>query len=298
MKSCKWWLVSCLLGAMVPVVMAAEASKPRVVFVVGDHEYGSERTMPLLAKALEDKFGVQTTVLLARNEQGEVDENYEKNIPGLEALASADLAVFFLRWRQLPKEQVQRIQAYLDAGKPVAGFRTTTHAFKYPAGHELERWNAFGEFALGAPPGWGAFGHTHYGHLSSTDVRLPPEAKDHPILKGVDQTFHVRSWLYHVAPKYPPADATRLAIGKAINPSAADAVENPVAWTWKTKAGGRVFTTTMGHPEDFQVEAFQRLVVNGILWAVGMPVPEKWPGKLDINVPYEKPPKKSAEKKQ
>jgi hypothetical protein len=54
----------------------------------------------------------------------------------------------------------------------------------------------------------------------------------------------------------------------------------------------------MGHPEDFQVEAFQRLVVNGILWAVGMPVPEKWPGKLDINVPYEKPPKKSAEKKQ
>ena len=31
--------------------------------------------------------------------------------------------------------------------------------------------------------------------------------------------------------------------------------------------------TTLGHPEDFKVESFQRMVINGIHWAAGMPVP-------------------------
>jgi type 1 glutamine amidotransferase len=260
---------------------------PHIVFVTGDHEYSSERTMPLFAKELEKRYGFRTTVLYAYP-----DENAEKNIPGLEALRTADLAVFFLRWRQLPEDQVKYIQDYLDSGKPVIGFRTTTHAFNYPKGHPLEKWNAFGEFALGAPPGWGAFGHTHYGHNSSTDVSIIPSAATNSILKGVAPTFHVRSWLYQVLPKYPPADATRLLMGKSVNPDRTNALENPVAWTYHTKSGGRVFTTTMGHPEDFQVESVQRLVANAVFWALGKDVPDKWDGKMPINVSYEKPPKK------
>ncbi len=281
-----------LVGITNSSAFGAEARKANVVFVTGDHEYGSERTMPRLASVLQEHFGLTATVLYAVNERGERDENYEKNIPGLEALATADLAVFFLRWRQLPAEQVERIQAYLDSGKPVMGFRTSTHAFKYPAGHPLEKWNAFGEFALGAPPGWGASGHTHYGHESSTDVSVIPAAAGHPVLKGVATEFHVRSWLYQVLPKYPPADATQLLMGKPVKPNNPKAYDNPVAWTWRTKAGGRVFTTTMGHPEDFDVEAFQRLVVNAVHWTLDKPVPEKWPGKLDFNVSYAKPPAK------
>lgn len=226
----------------------AEEKKPLVVFVTGDHEYGGEETLPILARELERRYGVQTKLL-----RSFPDQNAERDIPGLEALAEADLTVFFLRWRQLPREQVAHIKSYLDRGKPVVGFRTSTHAFNYPAGHELEPWNRFGAFALGAPPGWG-HGHTHYGHDSSTDVTVAP-------------------------------DATRLLIGKAVNPDH-DAVPNPVAWTWRTKAGGRVFMTTMGHPEDFRVEPFQRLLINGIHWALGRPVPERWAGKFEIRVPY------------
>ncbi len=243
--------------------------------------------MPLLAEALEKQFGLKTTVLQAARPDGQPDEQYEKNIPGLEALEKADLAVFYLRWRQLHQDQLSNIQTYPDASKPVIGFRTITHAFNYPKGHALERWNAFGEFALGSPPGWGAHGHTHYGHQCSTDVSIIPEAREHPILNGVDKEFHVRSWLYHVLPKYPPADATPLLLGRAVNPNK-PAMDNPVAWSRKTKAGGRVFTTTLGHPEDFQVEAFQRAVVNAVFWALEKPVPAKWPGKLAIDVPYEK----------
>lgn len=268
--------------------MIADASgKPRVVFVTGDHEYSSERTMPLLAAALEKYFDCDTTVLYATEPDGRRNESYEKSIPGLEALKTADLGVFFLRWRQLPKEQTDFIQAYLDSGKPLVGFRTTSHAFKYPEGNPQARWNAFGEFAFGTPPGWGAAGHTHYGHDSSTDVSIAPGAENNPILQGVAPHFHVRSWLYRVLPRYPPKDATWLLIGTSVNPDK-PAIPNPVAWTWRTKQGARSFYTSMGHPEDFQNESFQRLVVNGIFWALDRP-PPRWPGKLDINVSYEKP---------
>ncbi len=263
------------------------ANPPHIVFVTGDHEYGSERTMPLLAKELEKKFGMKTTVLYAINDKGERDENFETNIPGLEALEKADLAVFFLRWRLLPKEQLALIQKYLDSGKPVVGFRTTSHSFHYPKGSESERWNAFGEFAFGTPPGWGASGHTHYGHNSSTDVSVITAAAKNPILTGVDKNFHVRSWLYHVLPKYPPSDATQLLMGKSVDPDKT-AIENPVAWTYHTEKGGRAFYTSLGHPEDFQVEPFQRVVVNAIHWALGKNPPKKWPGLLDIKVTYEK----------
>ncbi len=272
-------------------VPAAEKSKPHIVFVTGDHEYGSERSMPALAAELEKKFGFKTTVLYAVNEKGDRDENYEKNIAGLEALEHADLAVFFLRWRLLPKDQVAMIQKYLDSGKPVMGFRTTSHSFHYPKGDELEHWNAFGEFAFGTPPGWGgAAAHTHYGHTSSTDVSIIPAAAGNPILTGVQTNFHVRSWLYRVLPKYPPADAVPLLMGKSVKPEHS-AIDNPVAWTYHTEKGGRSFYTSMGHPEDFQEESFQHLVVNAIHWCLGKPIPKKWPGKLDINVTYEKPKK-------
>ncbi len=280
-------LASVLILLLLSSFTANSASPPHVVFVTGDHEYGSEKTMPLLAKELEKKFGMKTTVLYAVNEKGERDENYEKNIPGLEILEKADLAVFYLRWRLLPNDQLAHIQKYLDTGKPIVGFRTTSHSFHYPKGDELERWNAFGEFAFGTPPGWGASGHTHYGHKSSTDVSVIAAAAKHPILRGVDQNFHVRSWLYHVLPKYPPSNATQLLLGKAVDPDK-PATENPVAWTYQTENGGRAFYTSLGHPEDFQVEAFQRLTINAVHWALVKNPPKKWPGKLDINVTYEK----------
>jgi type 1 glutamine amidotransferase len=238
--------------------------------------------MPLLAKELEQHYNMRVKVL-----KSSPDQNAEENIPELKVLKEADLAVFFLRWRRLPADQVKHIDDYLKSGKPVVGFRTSTHAFNYPKGHPLENWNAFGEFALGSPPGWGGkANHTHCGHNCSTDVTVIRESAAHPVLQGVDTSFHVRSWLYKVLPDYPAKGATWLLMGKAVDSEKPGFINNPVAWTWKTPAGGRVFTTTMGHPEDFQVEAFQRLVINGIHWALGQPVPKQWKGKLAINVPY------------
>ncbi|HEX8529486.1 MAG TPA: ThuA domain-containing protein, partial [Cytophagales bacterium] len=123
-------------------------------------------------------------------------------------------------------------------------------------------------------------------HTCSTDVSVIPVAASHPVLKGVDPSFHVPSWLYKVRPDYPAKGATWLLTGKAVNSEKPGFADNPVAWTWQNGFGGRVFATTMGHPEDFSVPAFQRLVVNGIHWALKRPVPDDWGGKMAINVPY------------
>lgn len=264
------------IGGLSP---AAAPKRPHIVFVSGDHEYGSEETFPIIAAELEKNYGMQTTVV-----KSFPDENAEENIPGLEVLAKADAAVFFLRWRRLPSEQIEYIRKYLNSGRPVVAFRTTTHAFNYPKGHPVEVWNSFAPAYIGGPPGWGN-GHYHYGHKSSTDVRVSSGAESDPILTGVDKSFHVRSWLYHVLP-FPPADAKQLLVGRAVDSERTDAVENPVAWTWKNKVGGKVFVTTLGHPEDFQVESVQRLVINGIHWAIGKPIPKTWAGKFNVDVKY------------
>lgn len=275
------FLLILFINVSISKSFAQSKNAPLIVFVTGDHEYSGEHTLPLIAAELEKNYGFRTKVLKAYP-----DQNAEKDIPGLEALKDADLAVFYLRWRQLPKEQLDYIEAYLKTGKPVMGFRTTTHAFNYPKGNELEKWNAFGEFALNAPPGWGGkAAHTHYGHESSTDVTIIPAAAKHPILTGVASSFHARSWLYRVLPDYPTKGSEWLLMGKSVNPDKA-AIENPVAWTGANSYGAKVFTTTLGHPEDFQVESFQRLVINAIHWELGKTVPKKWKGKIDINVPY------------
>ena len=263
---------------------SANNKKPLIVFVTGDHEYSGEATLPFIAAELEKNYGFRTKVLKAFP-----DQNSEENIPGLEILKEADVAVFFLRWRRLPADQIQHIEAYLKTGKPVIGFRTTTHAFNYPKGHELEKWNAFGELAFNAPPGWGGTAkHYHYGHTSSTDVSIIPAAATNTVLTGVANNFHAASWLYHVLPNYPAKGSTLLLMGHAVNPEKKDAINNPVAWSGTNTYGGKFFMTTLGHPEDFEQEPFQRLVINAVHWAAGKPVPKKWAGKMEIHVPYRK----------
>ena len=40
-----------------------------------------------------------------------------------------------------------------------------------------------------------------------------------------------------------------------------------MAWT-NPKDGSRVFYTCLGHPDDFAIPAFRRLLLNAIHWAV------------------------------
>jgi type 1 glutamine amidotransferase len=257
-----------MLAALFP-----QKDPPKVVFVTGDDEYRSEYTMPALAGILEKHHGLRTQVLFARP-----TPQSNKNIEGLEALRTADLAVFFLRWRELPEEQYQAIRASERSGRPIAGFRTSTHSLKDPAGHTHEAENdAFSLRVFGARWTW------HHGHLSTTRTE---KAGEHPIVNGVNPAQTMPSWLYTVNPLQ--GDCHPLLTGHAINPqNGRDGGPQPVAWT-KTDQNRRVFFTTLGHPADFHNDDFRRLVVNGLLWTLKLPIPAAG-AKSSFPSPYTPP---------
>ena len=83
-----------------------------IVFITGDEEYRSEESMPAMAKILAQRHGFKCTVLFSINPAtGEIDPKVADNIPGLDALSTADLMVVFTRFRHLPEEQMAKFVA-------------------------------------------------------------------------------------------------------------------------------------------------------------------------------------------
>jgi len=61
-----------------------------------------------------------------------------------------------------------------------------------------------------------------------------------------------------------------------------DEINEPVAWT-NTVNGSRVFYTSLGGPGDFELPNFQRLLLNGVLWALDKPIPPADPRVIAHN---------------
>jgi hypothetical protein len=271
-----------------------------VVFVTGDDEYFSEEGMPLMARILAEHHGFTCTVLFAINKTtGVIDVATQDNIPGLEALKTADLMVVFTRFRNLPDDQMKHIVDYLDTGKPVMGLRTATHAFKI--GNGIYKKYSFNSSDADFKQGFGkqVLGETwvnhHGGHGSqSTRGLVAPEAASNPILRGIkDGDIWGTTDVYAV--NLPIAGATPLIMGQVLSgmkptdapvPAEGKSKNNPmmpVAWT-RTYTGpsgkaARVFTMggAMSGSHDWDSEGLRRLLVNGTYWCVGLEakIPEK-----------------------
>ena len=276
-----------------------------VVFVTGDDEYRSEEGMPLIADLLAKRHGFKCTVLFAINPEGKIEPGQKDNIPGLEALETADLMVVFTRFRSLPDDQMRHIVRYVDAGKPLIGLRTATHGFAYPADsasvYKKFAWNnkdtsfegGFGRQILGET--W--INH-HGGHGRQATRGLIVEGKaSHPILRGIrsgdifgpTDVYTVRLPLMEgcealvlgqVVTGMDPSDAPAPA---AEDPKTKQVVDKnapmmPVAWvrTHRSASGkdARVFTTTMGGAlagrRDWDSVGMRRLLVNAAYWCVGL----------------------------
>src|SRR5207247_10718646 len=102
-----------------------------IVLISGDEEYRSEETLPQLAKILSTHHGFKCTVLFAIDlKGGTINPNDSDNIPGLEALKTADLMVIFTRFRDLPDEQMKHISDYVESGWSIIGMQTAMRTFK------------------------------------------------------------------------------------------------------------------------------------------------------------------------
>jgi type 1 glutamine amidotransferase len=263
--------------------LKGEAGKPHLVFVTGDEEYRSEETMPMLARILHRDHGFTVSVCFALTD-GIIDPNRTDNIEGLEILGNADMMIVNTRFRKLPDDQLKHITDFAESGKPMAGFRTATHAFRYGGGNKMDK--EWPHKVFGLP--W----ISHHGGANSTDVLIAEGQKDHAILRGV-RPFHARSWLYH-SPSLLES-ATPLLVGRAVKGAEAggELFSDPhvIAWTHRyegAKGKSRVFFTTLGHPHDFKEESMRKLALNGILWALGKEdtIPAEG-SKADFAKPYE-----------
>lgn len=169
-----------------------------IVLISGDEEYRSEEALPQLAKILSTRHGFNCTVLFAQNPDnlGIIDANYGQNIPGLEALESADMMVIFTRFRALPDNQMQYIDNYLKTGKPVMGIRTATHAFNFGKDSD-SNFKHYGNGYNGDKTAWkGGFGRfilgekwiSHHGQHKhqSTFGLIANGAQSHPITNGIE----------------------------------------------------------------------------------------------------------------
>ncbi|MEE3198915.1 MAG: hypothetical protein VX254_02705, partial [Planctomycetota bacterium] len=129
-----------------------------IVLIAGDHEYRGEETLPALGRILAKHYGFKCSVFFTTDKKTGFIQPGSSYISGLEALKTADLMIVFLRFQNFPKEEMQHFEDYLDAGKPVMGLRTSTHAFngirgphaKYSTGYKgADYKDGFGEQVLG-----------------------------------------------------------------------------------------------------------------------------------------------------
>jgi len=208
----------------------APTPKLKVLLISGSLEYKSDESLDAFQKQIEANYPVECVRAYRKA---------DNDIPGLDALDTCDVAVFFTRRSTIDGAQLERIKKYAASGKPIVGIRTSSHGFQKYLEMDTE-----------------VFGGSYGGHF-----KVGPKAEikvvgDHPILTGF-KPFDSTGSLY----KNPmnAKDVTVLLTGSILDHS------EPIAWVREYK-GGRVFYTSLGHPDDFKNEHFVRMLTNAIFW--------------------------------
>lgn len=227
---------------------------PRVVFLVGDNEYDTGRTIPAWAKAELEPRGIRCTYLVD-------DPKKPFDFPQLTELDQAHALFVSLRRRGMPAPQMEAIRRFAESGKPVLALRAGSHAFDPKKPEEgMATWPTFDRDVLG---GWY---QNHYGKGPATLARAVGKA--HPILSGIpDGELRFPSHLYRCRDLAP---ASTVLLNGTLE-GKADVTE-PIAWVHEApKRKG--FYTSLGSPEDLEQPALRRLLLNAVLWATAQPIP-------------------------
>ena len=214
----------------------------KVCLVSGSLEYRSDESLASFQAYVEKNFPVKCSRAFRKADQ---------DLPGLENLQTAEVAVLFTRRLTISGPQLERVKKYCRAGKPIVAIRTASHGF--------QNWLGFDHEILG-----GNY-QNHYGAGPKTRVQIVATSKEHPILQNV-HLFESPGSLYRNS-------GASADIEVLLNGTTGDHCE-PVAWT-RINHGGRVFYTSLGHPEDFKNENFRRLLVNALFWTARRSPPKQ-----------------------
>ena len=208
----------------------------KLCMLSGSFEYDSETSLAIFQDYIKKNHPVQSTQIIYQSEDDE---------KSLEPLQDTDVLLVFTRRLNTTGKELDRFKAYCTEGRPIVGVRTASHAY--------QNWLGFDKDVLGGDY------QGHYGAGPIAHAEINPGAKDHPILHGISN-FDSYGSLYR-NPSI-ATDTTLLLTGKA------EEHTEPVTWT-RLHRGGRIFYTSLGHQQDFEVEMFLRLLANAVLWTGG-----------------------------
>lgn len=247
------------------------AEGPTVLFLVGEHEYGTKQTLPAFAKNELQPRGVKSRFVYAKSDDRKSPDCHE--FPGLaKALKDADVLFLSVRRRYPAKSDMALIRKWLADGKPLVAIRTSSHPFgerpkgtgyQAPAGNVA--WNSFDQDVLG-------ISYTgHYGSKTGHEIlaRIAKGAGKSALLQGVQLPTKavVPSHLYKSAVTNPKVKVILRASLKAEN------ADEPIAFALSDK--GRVFYTSVGGEDDMKLPWVRQLLVNAVYWAMDQPVPAR-----------------------
>jgi hypothetical protein len=273
----------------------------KIVLLAGDDaEYHSEEALPMLAKILAVRYGFRCTVLFSLDPDGTINPKQNTSLSGLENLRDADLVILFIRWRDLPDDQMRMLIDYADSGRPILAIRTGTHPFQLRTSKTYEKYSWDSKI-----PGWeGGFGRkvlgetwvAHHGKhgYQGTRALFAPGAEKNPILRGIKSgeiwgptdTYEVT---LPMQPTCHPLLLGQVLTGLNQNDQPVEGKVNdpmmPVAWTNQYQGASgkksRIFVSTMGSADDMENEGLRRLLVNATFWATGME--KKIPAQADVS---------------
>jgi type 1 glutamine amidotransferase len=242
-------IIGCLLLSLIGIstsAVAAEIGKPlKVCILSGCDTYNSEKSLPPFQNWLEENYNVRATRLVRKAED---------DLPGLEQLDHCDVALVYIKRMQLKGEQLERFKKYVTSGRPVVGVRTASHA--------VQTWLEFDHEVLG-----GNY-QSHYDKGIVTKIDVMPGAEKHPILRGVSLTKTTE-------PLYKNSGHSS-DIHVLLRGTIPDQPAEPIAWTREFK-NGRVFYTSLGAEDTFELPDFRRMLANALFWTADRKVESKKP---------------------
>jgi type 1 glutamine amidotransferase len=235
-----------------PAASAEEKAKPvRVLLVLGSPPFHDIRTFaPVLEKVLDRVGGFQVSRLEPPADKPPNDPAHLARLADLKR-SDYDVLVFYTSGYKLDEPQERALEQFVEDGGGVVALHGASGTF---ANSRVWLRLLGGRFA----------GHIPGTHTLNVVVADPK----HPVTAGVGDFTIVDEEYKHTL-----ADVTRHVLAKfRERPAGSDPTANmDIVWT-REVGKGRVFYCGLGHgKEAWENPAWQKLVVQGILWAAGRP---------------------------
>lgn len=253
--------------------LTAEPNAPTVKVVIlagakshqaGSHEY--IKTARLIKAMLEKNGPAKLSVEIYYD--WPTDEKVLDNASVIVCISDGRDGTLFRDASFLVPERVPVIEKQMKRGCGLVTFHFSTFA-PNEYGDKVLQWSG-GYFDWQDDKG----DRNWYSSILNLKAEVIPATPSHPVCRGVKPFTINEEFYYNIRfPENEPGWSPILSV-PALNSKKPNG--NIVAWAIERKGGGRGFGTTMGHHfNNWENDDFRKLVLNGIVWAAGLEVPEE-----------------------